>query len=102
LVKYRKSIGGFVKFEQIKQVYGFPRLKLKDHWRQRVVLDSHFISQIDLKKVTYLELVKHGFISRKSARVLNQYQKSRALTLEDIRREVSDANKSLITYYFKE
>lgn len=102
LVKYRKSIGGFVKFEQIKQVYGFPKSKLKHYWKRRVKIESHLIHKIDINSMSYLELVKHGFISKKSASTLYRYRKNRDLTLQDIRQEVSVDNKPLITYYFKE
>lgn len=101
-VKYRNSIGGFVKFEQIKQVYGFPKSKLKDYWTDRIKTGNVKIRKFNLKTATYLGLLKHGFINRKSAIVLNRYRKKRNLTLEDIRREVSDVNKPLVTYYFKE
>ena len=101
-VKYRNSIGGFVKFEQIKQVYGFPKSKFKDYWINRIETGNVKIRKFNLKTATYLGLLKHGFINRKSAIVLNRYRKKRNLTLDDIRREVSDANKPLVIYYFKE
>lgn len=102
LVKYRNSIGGFVKFEQINQVYRFPKIKLQTHWANRVEFGDQPICLLDLKKVTYIDLVKHGFISPKSASVLIGYKKERNLTLDDIRQQVSVENKPLVSYYFKE
>jgi len=102
LVNYRNSIGGFVKFEQINQVYGFPKSKLQAHWACRIELGSQSIQRVDLRTVTYRELVKHGFINRKAARNLIHYRKKRRLRLADVRNEVSQVNKPLVAYYFKE
>lgn len=101
-VKYRNSIGGFVKFEQIKQVYGFPKIKLEERWKDRIDFGNREIQKFDLKKASYKSLLKHGFISRISASRLNQIRKKRPLTLDDIRKEVSDIDKPLVSYYFKE
>lgn len=102
LVKYRNSIGGFVKFEQINQVYRFPKIKLQTHWASRVDFGDQPICPLSLKKVTYFDLVKHGFISRKSASILMKYKKKKDLTLDDVRQQVSVENKPLVSYYFKE
>ena len=101
-VKYRNSIGGFVKFEQIKQVYGFPKYKLTDRWKQRIDLGRKNIQRFNLKQATYKILLKHGFINRKSAIALNKILKKRPLTLKDIQNNVSEQNKPLVIYYFTE
>ncbi len=101
-VKYRNSIGGFVKFEQINQVYGFPKKKFGKRWKQRVDLEYREIQRLNLKTASYRSLLKHGFINRKAAVALNRILKKRPLTLEDIRNEVSDLNKPLVAYYFKQ
>lgn len=102
LVKYRKSIGGFVKFEQLMLVYGFPKSKLTPSWKRRTKISKSEIVKFNLSRASYKTLMRHGFISRKSASRLNKIKKKRSLTLDDVRHEVKDLNKSLVDIYFKE
>ena len=69
---------------------------------QRIDLGSKEIQRFNLKNATYRSLLKHGFINRKSAVALNKLLKKRPLKLDDIRFEVSEINKPLVAYYFKE
>lgn len=102
LVKYRNSIGGFLKFEQLKQIYGFPKSKLSDEWKSRIQFGNVRPNRFALRHTSYKALLKHGFINRKSASVLNKLLKKRPLTIEDIVNNVSEINKPLVVYYFKE
>ena len=85
IVKYRDIIGGYVRKDQLLEVYGFDTAlyhKISD----QLIVDSTFIKRINLNTVSTNRLSKHPYITWNMARVItdSRVQDGRFETKEDL------------------
>lgn len=74
ILKYRGRLGGFVRLEQLLEVYGMDTLKL-EQLRPQLRLDTSRIKRIAVNRVTAEDLRLHPYLSYKQAYVLIAYRK---------------------------
>lgn len=66
IVKYRDALGGFVKKEQLMEVYGFDQEKF-DLISSQITLDSLSVKKININTASVETLRKHPYIDKKTA-----------------------------------
>ena len=74
IIKYRERLGGFVKKEQLLEVYGFTNetyLKIVN----LVYVDATNIRKINLNKAEYKDLYKHPYFSKDLINRILEYRK---------------------------
>lgn len=75
IVKYREALGGFIKIEQLKEVYGIS----EDIYNQNITLlsltNSH-INQININSADIETLKQHPYIDWNTAKTIVAYRKS--------------------------
>ncbi|MBR1849961.1 MAG: helix-hairpin-helix domain-containing protein [Bacteroidales bacterium] len=69
IVKYRAQLGGFVRTEQLLEVYGFTN-ELYQHILPYLTLSTDSIRQIDINSVSLKQLIRHPYIDYYQARDL--------------------------------
>ena len=73
IVKYRESLGGFFKIDQIAEVYGIDSV-LFDSIKDRLVVGNKDFAKISLNTSTFEQLRKHPYISYQVARGVVNYR----------------------------
>jgi len=66
IVKFREALGGFVKKEQLQEVYGFDKEKF-DQVISQVTLNASLVKKININTASVDDLNKHPYISKKEA-----------------------------------
>lgn len=74
IIKYRNLLGGFYKYGQLLEVYGFSN-KVLNLIRNKVEIDSALITKIDLNNTTVQQLSKHPYIGKYQAVGIIKYRK---------------------------
>lgn len=74
IVKYRNSLGGFIKIEQISEVYGI-KPETYNKIEQYLTISSVKIKKININFAEYKDLVKHPYIDSKTANEILNYKK---------------------------
>ncbi len=75
ILEYRDKLGGFAVPEQLLEVYGMDRERLKGFYDD-VFADTTFIRKMDLKTVTEDQLASHIYIGRYLARCIIRYRET--------------------------
>lgn len=85
IVKYRDIIGGYVRKDQLLEVYGFDTA-LYYKISEQLIVDSTFIKRMNLNTVSTYKLSKHPYITWNMARVItdSRVQDGRFETKEDL------------------
>jgi len=73
IVKYRELLGGYVRIDQLCEVYGFPE-KTLDLIRDRIVLDSSAIRKILLDSASFRDLLRHPYLELEEVKSLVHYR----------------------------
>lgn len=75
IVKYRNLLGGFIKVEQLKEVYG---LKEETYYsiKPQLILTKKEIIKININTSNANQLRKHPYIDWKLANVIEKYRKA--------------------------
>ena len=84
ILKYRNLLGGFVKKEQLLEVYGLPH-ETFENINRAVNIDTTGITRIDLNKATYSKLIRHPY--------LDVYTVKGILNYRDIQGNIKDVNE---------
>lgn len=74
ILKYRKALGGFCKFEQLLEIYGLKAEQIEP-LRLLVVINSNAIIKLDINMADYESLNAHPYISAKEAKAIINYRK---------------------------
>lgn len=78
ILKYRKALGGFCKFEQLFEIYGLKAEQIEP-LRLLLVINSNAITKLDVNKADYELLNAHPYISGKEAKAIMNYRKHHGL-----------------------
>jgi len=84
ILKYRNLLGGFVRKEQLLEVYGLP-YETFENISQAVNVDTTGIMKIDLNKAAYSKLIRHPY--------LDVYAVKSILNYRDIQGNIKDVNE---------
>ena len=84
ILKYRNLLGGFVKKEQLLEVYGLPK-ETYENISSTINIDTTGIIRIDLNKATYSKLIRHPY--------LDAYTVKGILNYKDIQGNIKDINE---------
>ena len=84
ILKYRNLLGGFVRKEQLLEVYGLA-YETFENIIQAVNIDTTGITRIDLNKSTYSKLIRHPY--------LDAYTVKGILNYRDIQGNIKDVNE---------
>lgn len=77
ILRYRDKLGGFVSFDQYKEVYGLSsalQVKLMQH---TIILEKYRPKKLSLNQVTFKALVCHPYISAAMAKAIIDYRKQK-------------------------
>lgn len=84
IIKYRNLLGGFVKKEQLLEVYGLP-YETFENINKAVNIDTTGIIRIDLNKAVFSKLIRHPY--------LDIYTVKGILNYRDIQGNIKDVNE---------
>ena len=73
IVRYRKLLGGFVRKEQLLEVYGFDTLKY-EKIKERVAADTSLVRKIDVNVCDVYTLARHPYLTRQEAEAVIFYR----------------------------
>jgi competence ComEA-like helix-hairpin-helix protein len=74
IVKYRDLLGGFYTKEQLAEVYGIKE-ELLEHIGMTIKVNGEKVSQIDLNKAKFSELIRHPYLNEYQTKAILQYRK---------------------------
>jgi len=72
LLKFREKLGGFVHLDQLKNIYGISSSELKS--LQNQTLNKDKIRFIDVRKGTFIEILKHPYLEFEHVKVIVKYR----------------------------
>ncbi len=84
IIKYRNLLGGFVRKEQLLEVYGLP-YETFENISRAVIIDTTGITRIDLNKAVFSILIRHPY--------LDVYTVKGILNYRDIQGNIKDVNE---------
>jgi DNA uptake protein ComE-like DNA-binding protein len=84
ILKYRNLLGGFVRKDQLLEVYGLA-YETFENISQAVIIDTTGITRIDLNKAAYTKLIRHPY--------LDVYTVKGILNYRDIQGNIKDVNE---------
>ena len=84
ILKYRNLLGGFVRKEQLLEVYGLP-YETFENISRAVIIDTTGITRIDLNKAAFSILIRHPY--------LDVYTVKGILNYRDIQGNIKDINE---------
>ena len=84
ILKYRNLLGGFVRKEQLLEVYGLP-YETFENISRAVIIDTTGITRIDLNKADFSKLIRHPY--------LDVYTVKGILNYRDIQGNIKDVNE---------
>lgn len=73
IVKYRELLGGYVRIDQLCEVYGFPE-KTLGLIRDRIVLDTSAIHKLLLDSASFRDLLRHPYLELEEVKALVHYR----------------------------
>jgi len=74
IIKYRTLLGGFIRKEQLREVYGIDK-ELYDKIEPFLKIESPLVSQININTSDYKALSKHPYINYKTGKAIANYRK---------------------------
>lgn len=63
IIKYRDLLGGYVKLEQLKEVYGIDQERYQKI-RSYLTVNAELVQKIDLNHTTFKELIRHPYLNK--------------------------------------
>jgi competence protein ComEA len=73
IVKYRRILGGYSSISQLSEVYGLDSLRLNGI-REYIAIDTSEISPLSINSVTYSDLIRHPYISKRNTEDILRYR----------------------------
>jgi competence protein ComEA len=89
IVKYRDRLGGFIRLDQLKEVYGL-KAETYSGLCPRLRIDTTLVHKLKLNSIVYGELRKHPYITPFQAKSLIKYRELRGNFKEDADLELNN------------
>jgi competence protein ComEA len=88
IINYRKSLGGFIRLEQLKEVFGLDSLVVNRLTEKSFIQKDFQPTQLNINTATEDDLDRHPYISRKEAKAIVAYrfQHGAFTVVEDVRK----------------
>ena len=83
ILKYRGLLGGFIKPEQLKEVYGFTE-EMYDKIRTQVSVNASFIKKINLRKDDFKAINKHPYLSYELTKSIFDFKRKTNITKDNL------------------
>jgi competence protein ComEA len=74
IIKYREKLGGFIKLEQLNEVYGLDSSVIKNLSKRCFIAVNFEPATIDLNQSSETELAGHPYLSRQIAKSITTYR----------------------------
>ena len=96
IVKYRELLGGYVRIDQLCEVYGFP-VETLELIRDKIVIDTSAIRKILLDSASFRELLRHPYLELEDVKSLVNYRdfKQDISTLLELRQNLVISDSTL-------
>ncbi len=90
IVRFREALGGFVKVEQIAEVYGLPEETFQDILPY-LSIDTSLVKRLEINHVNQSDLGKHPYVKYKRAQTIINYRKQHGAfkSMADLRKVLS-------------
>ena len=87
IIKYRNSLGGFIKKEQLKEIWNLKE-EIYNGFINQIVLENNNPIQLNINTATTAILMSHPYINWKTANAIVKYRKSNGIftLVEDIKK----------------
>lgn len=88
IIKYREALGGFVRMEQLSEIYGLDTAVASRLSRSSFIMTDFRPSQLNLNTVEESKLAAHPYLKKEAARsiVAYRFQHGRFQTMGDLRK----------------
>jgi DNA uptake protein ComE-like DNA-binding protein len=73
IIKYRNLLGGFLRVEQLLEVYGMP-VETLNLIRDKIEIDTSAIRKIQLDSASFRELLRHPYFDLENVKALLDYR----------------------------
>ena len=73
IIKFRNLLGGFIRVDQLGEVYGISHETL-DLIKDKIVIDTSAIRKIQLDNATFRELLRHPYLEYEDVKALVNYR----------------------------
>jgi competence protein ComEA len=74
IIKFREKLGGFIKKEQLLEVYGLDSSKF-DIIQGKITVDGSVVRKVNINLIAESDLAKHPYVGFKLAKKINSYKK---------------------------
>ena len=90
IVRFREALGGFVKVEQIAEVYGLPEETFQNILPY-LSIDTSLVKRLEINHVNQSDLGKHPYVKYKRAQTIINYRKQHGAfkSMADLRKVLS-------------
>lgn len=103
IIKYRNLLGGFVRADQLREVYGMP-LETVERISSLVFIDTTVIRKICLDSASFSELLRHPYLEYEEVKALVEYRefKQDNMSAQELRDQqiLPDTILNIIDAYF--
>ena len=89
IIKYRNLLGGYVIKNQLLEVYGI-KPELYENIKERIIVDSLFISKIDINFAGFKEILKHPYFDYNSVKKIINFRSKNGMFLNIYELNTSD------------
>lgn len=104
IIKYRNLLGGFVRVDQLEEVYGFKQETLQQI-RKYILIDTTAIIFLDINDASFRTLLRHPYLELDDVKTLTNYKnfKGRILSSEELKEQqlLSDSTLDRVRPYLK-
>lgn len=83
IIQYREKLGGYAEKEQLMEIFGIDQERF-NMFSGRIIVDSTYISKMDLKEATYEQLSGNPYIGGYLARSIIRFRESRRDMVTDL------------------
>jgi hypothetical protein len=73
IIKYRDLLGGFIRVDQLLEVYGMP-VETLNMIRERITIDTSAVRKINLEKAAFRELLRHPYLEFEDVKALLNFR----------------------------
>ena len=74
IIRFRESLGGFVKLDQLDEVYGIEDYALVNLKETAIITDEFLPSQLNVNKFSIDEFTKHPYVGFQEAKIIVAYR----------------------------
>jgi len=89
ILKYRSLLGGYIKIEQLKEVYGFTD-ELYDKIKSHLTVNTPAVKKIDLNTDDFKTVNKHPYLTYELTKLIFNQRRKAPITKENLKEVLND------------